>query len=418
MSLVRNLMQSSTQGMIDTSDIENSFGEIHEGFLDDACVELTAGILAVNEAYYTADIIGSCRVVTEGASAEAVMENIIQSGIAKLVDLWRKLLAKVRAFFEKAIQFAKSMVLTGKKFVDEFGPKIKSRADGTPNFAMKYNGYAYDLTGGNTLVSKYLDTINKDMDAAVKGLEAAGTKTTDEIMSKIGVKKEKDRVSASDHLDVVIRACDPQAASVSDLKDNVKEKYRGGETDPGEHTLKASEIDAMLKHVANAKTNVEELNKRKKHMETLCSNVITKLQNLQKDSKKETDDKYETASTISSWLSVLLTAYRTLITAQISMTKEVAAGYTRVLRKVLNASDKKLVGESFYAFEGEDALDVELDDMDDVDEAAIDGADEPEGDTDDIGLVKEGCGKKCATAEGCKSDDDDEDPLAEAMMYL
>ena len=56
--------------------------------------------------------------------------------------------------------------------------------------------------------------------------------------------------------------------------------------------------------------------------------------------------------------------------------------------------------------------------MDDVDEAAIAGADEPEGDTDDIGLVKEGCGKKCATEEGCKSGDDDEDPLAEAMMYL
>ena len=73
MSLVHNLIQSSTQGMIDTSDIENSFGEIHEGFLDDACVELMAGILAVNEAYYTADIIGSGRVVTHGIDAPVVM---------------------------------------------------------------------------------------------------------------------------------------------------------------------------------------------------------------------------------------------------------------------------------------------------------------------------------------------------------
>ena len=142
MSLVRNLMQSSAQGMIDTSDIESSFGEIHEGFLDDACVELMSSILTVNEAYYTADVIGSCRVVTEGADATVVMENIIKSGIAKLVDLWRRFLAKVRAFFAKAIQLVKSMMLTGKKLVDEFGAKIKARAKSTNNFAMKYNGYA------------------------------------------------------------------------------------------------------------------------------------------------------------------------------------------------------------------------------------------------------------------------------------
>lgn len=416
MSLVRNLMQSSTQGMIDTSDIENSFGEIHEGFLDDACVELTAGILAVNEAYYTADIIGSCRVVTEGVDASVVMENIIQSGIAKLVDLWRRFLAKVRAFFDKAIQFAKSMVLTGKKFVDTFGPKIKSRANSVSNFAMKYNGYAYNMDAGDNLVETYLKTIKEDMDTSVKGLDAAGRDTTENIMARIGVKGSDERVSASDHLDTVIRRCDSQAATISDLKDNVKSAYRGGDTDPGEHTLKAAEIGSMLDYIAKAKSTVERLNRQKKSMEGLCSNVISKLANLQKDTKKDTDDKYETASTISGWLSGLLTAYRTIVSTQITMTKEAAAGYTRVMRKVLNASDKKLVGESFYAFEGEDALDVELDDMDDVDEAAIAGADDPEGDTDDIGLVKEGCGKKCATEEGCKSDD--EDPLAEAMMYL
>ena len=107
----------------------------------------------------------------------------------------------------------------------------------------------------------------------------------------------------------------------------------------------------------------------------------------------------ETASTISSWLSALLAAYRTLISTQVTMTKEAAAGYTRVLRKVLNTSDKKLTSEA-YAFEGEDALDVELDDMDDVDEAAIDGADEPEGDTDDIGLVKEETAQYALTYSG------------------
>lgn len=416
MSLVRNLMQSSTQGMIDTSDIENSFGEIHEGFLDDACVELTAGICSVTEAYYAADVIGSCRVVTEGADATIVMENIIKSGIAKLVDLWRRFLAKVRAFFAKAIQLVKSMMVTGKKFVDEFGPKIKSRVNATPNFAMKYNGYAYDVKAGRALAGKYLEVLGDKMDKLlVDGMDNAAKMTTDQIMAKIGIKSESERISASEYMDKVVRECDGQASSIADLRDSVKEAYRGGESSPDEQILKAGEIDGMLEHVANAKKDVDTLNRMKKAMETMCTNVIRKLQNLQKDTKQETDDKFETASTVSSWLSALMTASRTIISAQVTMTKEAAAGYTRVLRKVLNTSSKKLT-ESAYAFEGEDALDVELDDMDDVDEAAIAGADDPEGDTDDIGLVKEGCGKKCATEEGCKSDD--EDPLAEAMMYL
>lgn len=416
MSLVRNLMQSSTQGIIDTSDIENSFGEIHEGFLDDACIELTAGILSVNEAYYTADIIGSCRVITEGANAETVMENIIQSGIGRLVDLWKRFLAKVRAFFNKVIQLAKSMVLTGKKFVDEYGEKIKTRAKSVSKFAMKYNGYAYDTDAGAKLIGTYLDIFAADMDELVGNIDDAGSKTTADIMKAIGVKSEKDRVSASDHLYEVVRKCDGQATAVSDLTDNIRRTYRGGDTEPGEHTLKSDEIDGMLEFVAKAKGITTNATNQKRQMEGLCNNVIRKLQTVQKDDKDKTDDKYETASTISSWLSTLLAAFRTIMSVGISMVKEAVAGYTRVLRKVLNTSDKKLVGESFYAFEGEDALDVELDDMDDVDEAAIDGADDPEGDTDDIGLVKEGCGKKCATEEGCKSDD--EDPLAEAMMYL
>lgn len=416
MSLVRNLMQSSAQGMIDTSDIESSFGEIHEGFLDDACVELMSGILTVNEAYYTADVIGSCRVVTEGADATVVMENIIKSGIAKLVDLWRRFLAKVRAFFAKAIQLVKSMMLTGKKFVDEFGAKIKARAKSTNNFAMKYNGYAYDVAEGMKVAMAYNIIFAKDCEEITGGFDYAATHSTEEIMKRIGVKSTEERVSASDHLNEVIRKCDGQASSISDLTDNIKKAFRGGDDEPGEHVLKVSEIDVMLDTVANAKKFSEMMNRSKKSMEDNCNNVIRKLQSLQKDSKSDVDDKYETASTISSWLSSLLTALKSICSTSVSMFKETAAGYTRVLRKVLNASDKKLVGEGFYAFEGEDALDVELDDMDDVDEAAIAGADDPEGDTDDIGLVKEGCGKKCATAEGCKSDD--EDPLAEAMMYL
>ena len=113
-------------------------------FTRPAFVEMMEGLVATDRAYYMADIIGSCRVVTEGAEPTTVMENVIKSGIDRLISLWTKLLAQIRAFFEKMVQLVKSMVLSGKKFVDEFGPKIRERVRNTKNFSLKYKGYKYD----------------------------------------------------------------------------------------------------------------------------------------------------------------------------------------------------------------------------------------------------------------------------------
>lgn len=415
MSLVRNLLQSS-QDMVDTSDLEKSFGVIHEGFLDDAMVSLMEGICEVDRAYYTADIIGSCRVVTEGADPAVVMENVIKSGIDKLINLWKEALAKVKAFFNKMVQFVKSMILTGKKFVDEYGATIRQRVAETKNFSMPYKGYKYDLEGGNSLANTYMDAISRQMDADTGVLSEAATKSAEEIMAKVGNKSEAERVSAEDHLETVIKAATGgNCSSVGEMVDALKEKYHGGDTSTGEHTLTAGEVGDMLDEIGKSKTTLDNLTRARKSMENKCNNVIRKLQSIQKPKDGESEDKYQTASTISKWLNMQLSAYKTIANTQINMSKETITAYTRLMRKVLNRSSKKLTSESTLLFEGTELEDADFDDDFEVDEAAIAGADEPEGDTNDIGIVKEGCGKKCATEEGCSTD---KDPLEEAMMYL
>lgn len=409
MSLVRNLMQSSFQNEVNTSDLERSFGEIHEGFLDDAFVEMMEGLVATDRAYYMADIIGSCRVVTEGAEPTTVMENVIKSGIDRLISLWTKLLAQIRAFFEKMVQLVKSMVLSGKKFVDEFGPKIRERVRNTKNFSLKYKGYKYDTTAGDNLADTYTGQLNNAMSKVVDGLDSAGTLTGDQIMQKVGVKSEKDRVSGAEYLEKVIKDIAADCTTISDLQDKVREAFRG-DTATGERTISAGDVEGMLKYVANAKTTMDRLNKDKKAQETLCTNVIRKLKAIQKPKADEKDDKYETASAMSQWLTAILNAYRSMVNCRVNMTKEASNAQTSILRKILNYSDKKLTSEGTL-FEEDD---IDLDDIE-IDEAAIAGADEPEGDTNDIGIVKEGCDKKCATEEGCSTD---KDPLEEAMQYL
>lgn len=433
MSLVRNLMQSG-QDMVDVSDIEKSFGEVHEGFFDDTFAQMLTAIYEVDEAYLTADIIGTCRVVTEGGDPTAIMENMISSGINKLIEIWKKALAKVKAFFAKVTQIVKSMVLTGKKFVDEFGPKIRERVRATKNFSVKYKGYEYNIKSGESLVNDYKNHLNKVLsDDMVKGLDSAGTMSAEQIMKKVGVKSEKDRISASDLLEKTISEMCSGCTTVAELQDKIRETYRSGDTSTGEQTVVAGEIEDMLSYVANAKTTIDRLNKDKKAQESLCNNVIRKLQSIQKPKDGDSNDKYETASTLSQGMTVLLNTYKSVISCDVNMVKEIARTYTGILRKTLNASDKKIAAESAL-FEGDDDIDMDMDDDIEIDESAITGADEPEGTTDDIGVVKEGCGKKCATTEGCKKPTEeacgkksaategdcgtDTDPLEEAMMYL
>ena len=432
MSLVRNLMQSG-QDMVDVSDIEKSFGEVHEGFFDDTFAQMLTAIYEVDEAYLTADIIGTCRVVTEGGDPTAIMESMISSGINKLIEIWKKALAKVKAFFAKVIQFVKSMVLTGKKFVDEFGPKIKERVRSTKNFSVPYKGYKYNIKSGESLVNGYKDHVNKVLTDELKGLDSAGTLTAAQIMAKIGVKSEKDRVSATDLLEKTISEMCSGCTTVTEIQDKIRETYRNGDTATDNHTAVAGDIDGMLDYVASAKGTIEKLNKDKKNQECLCNNLIRKLQSIQKPKDDENKDKYETASTLSQGMTVLLNLYKSIINCDINMVKEISKSYTGILRKALNASDKKITAESTL-FEGDDDIDMDMDDDIEIDESAIAGADEPEGDDSDIGVVREGCGKKCATTEGCKKPTEeacgkksaateggcgtDVDPLEEAMMYL
>ena len=148
-------------------------------------------------------------------------------------------------------------------------------------------------------------------------------------------------------------------------------------------------------------------------MERVCTNVINKLKSIEKPKDGESQDKYETANAISQYLNSLLAVYRAIVGTNVSMVREIARSYTGIMRKFLNASGKKLAAEGVI-YEGDEDVDIDDEDIE-LDEAAIAGADEPEGDAGDIGVVREGCGKKCATEEGCSSD---KDPLEEAMMYL
>ena len=132
------------------------FTNVNEWFLDTCFLQLTSDIYAVDEAYAMADIVGSVKVVKEGADPAVLMEAMLSSAIDKLKAAWTKFLAGIKAFFKKVVDFFKSLVLTGKKFVKEFGSQISTKARNNPNW--EWNGYAYDIDGVEKVADKHKKT--------------------------------------------------------------------------------------------------------------------------------------------------------------------------------------------------------------------------------------------------------------------
>ena len=412
MSLVSNLMQSGMNSVVDTSDIQIDQNSVYEGFLDEAVVELCQGIYSVNEAYLTADIIGSCKVVTEGADPEVLLESMISSGIEKLKGVWRKFLAAIRAFFDKVVTLFKSLILSNTKFTKEFGSKLIEKAKTAKDF--KYKGYDYAMAAGDKAVTDAQSAISKKIDSFIGKIDTAATTNTEDLLKSLSLKGDAANMSPSDISEAVIKSIDSSYSNSGDLRDGIIKAYRGDADSPSEQTLSGvPAVKAMIKFIEGAGDAISKVKKDRDDFEKKVSAIIKKLDVLgsKKSDKVSEQKKYDNASKISSFLTVLMNLYKVPCNAKIAAYKEVNRKYNGVLKMFLNFGK---VSEGAL-FEGDDEFDPE--DMADVelDEAAIAGADEPEGDTNDIGIVKEGCGKKCATEEGCSSD---KDPLEEAMMYL
>lgn len=420
MSLVTTLMQGAANaGYVNTAAIQEGFGNITDDFLTEAVVALTNDIYKVEEAYFTADIIGSCKVVTEGASADVIMESMVSSGVEKLKAAWTKFLAAIKSFFDKVITFFKSMMMSGSKFVSTYQAQLKEKAKTAKEF--KYNGYDYNRSAGDAAADKAKKAIAAKINEFMGGfsyVDAANT-NTDDLLEKLHLGKGDSKKTASDVAEELVKSIDSSCSSSSELKAAIVKAYRNDADSKSKQTLGgASDITAMCSWVSKAGDAIKKVKSDKADFESKVTAIIKKMDTLgnKKGTNKTEQAKYTMASTISSYMSVIMNLYKAPCDATITAYKEMNRVYTNVLKMFLNFGKAKKVGEGVSLFEGEDVDDIDLDDNDlDVEESATDGADNLEGDEDDIGIVKENCGGKGGKDNEPEGDDD---LLEEAMSFL
>lgn len=393
MSLVSSLLEGvQAANTIDTSALEAKIDFVGDDFMESASVELMADINAVNEAYLTADIIGSVKVVTEGADPAVLMENIVTSAIERLKGAWEKFLAGIRKFFDKVITFFKSMTMSGEKFVNELGGQIKNKIAAIKKF--KYTGYLYNAKAGTAAYDSAKKSIEKDITSYFKGLDTVAAVRNVDSFEDYKIEGIKEDTDVSSVIEKSAGAAAKGSTYATDIKNYILEKYRG-DSSKGEHEIGASEVGTMLDVIKNAKKATADAKSEKDNMEKMIINIINKVDKIGSNIKDDDKGKSKlvgAASKLSQILNGLLNLYRGAADAKIQYYKESNKHYLHVLRNLLNwgkATESTLLFESDD--ECDDAADIDDDDVD-IDEAAVAGADDVEGDTDDIGLVKESYG--------------------------
>lgn len=337
MSLARTLMNNSALGE-DTIDItgfvvSENVDIDDDMYLDSACESLVADIYAVDKAYHVADIIGEVKVIKEGldnSQIDVMLEGMIKSAMKKLADSFTKLWAKIKAWFESVIKFFKSFLLTGKKFVTEFGEDLKDKK--TSGFS--YNGFKYTLDAGDKAVETAFNSINDRIADCASNIEDYSQISREKVkaMSKDELEKLNDKLD-----DGEIDVPGIKGDTLADVVEELDKKYRNGETQRDTiEDFSAASVEEMLDMIGgNATKAISAAEKKERDLEGKIKKLIKALNKVEKnddeDKKPEGDLAYKTAQSQSRVASKLINISKTITSAQVKAWKEACATYQSVL---------------------------------------------------------------------------------------
>lgn len=379
-----------------------SNAHIGSEYLSAAMVELTESLCDIDKQYMVADVIGSVKVLTEGADVEAVTEGIISTGIEKIKAAWKKLLAKIKEYYKKVVDFFKAMFLTGKKFVDEFGARLQDKA-ASANF--KYSGYEYKKDAGDSLINKIVTsgttTVKKLMNDFNGDLTTAQGLSKSELGKLVGTTNEDDlKLSESEYED---KFCSDNsgATNLEELVKKIGKTYRDGDIKSEGVSLSKSDATMMCEFISSSNKVIRTINDDQEALSGSINGIIKKLNSLGKD-----DEGYKAASIVSRYMTRIVTVMERSTAERVTIYREMVRNFTAVLKALYRFKPAKEGFDPSMDVEMEEGCDQTADeDLKDMEEALqiyLEGDCNEEDDDDDD-----------------KDDDDVEESFfAQAARYL
>ena len=219
--------------------------------------EFSSDIYKLIGATYVADVMIESAVNEGATDIDAVLEGTAKDFKKKVVEKFKELKNKIVAWFKRVIEKIKVFFMGSKKFVEQYEDTIKNNFN---NMKKKptYNGYDYMET--------------KDMAKKHETVVKAFKDRIDEVKD---FKEKEDVYVADTWVEETIKKVDSKASNVSELKENLKKEYYGGNLSKKDITINnVTKLIDSVKDKGNTITTVQTLGNDIEHeIEGIISDI-------------------------------------------------------------------------------------------------------------------------------------------------
>lgn len=323
---------------------------------DNILVESFKDTYQLEAGLYIADILMEQKVVMESANAEVLLEAVAGNLFERIRTLFKKMWEKIKSWFEAFVKNIKMMMVSGKKFIKEFGSELrKKNATG-----FKYMGYEYSSdvntieTIHNVCIKKVTDHVSK-LDYS----KAAQLSKGIEVSPKQRIENAANGKGASAGF------ADDNSESIAEWKEKVCGEIRNNCSTPEEISAEMRELlgskieckdfdnmdkSEMITAVDTFEKTIEEVNKACAEQEKSINKIIANVNKIEKEFKNIDESVKGKATSvitaITSRLSFLITLRSAVTKTYASIVKEVAKDCESTLKAYIRFRPAKAVKES------------------------------------------------------------------------
>ena len=337
---VRALTENAVHGLNSTA--YKYAGETSE--LQTIMFEAAHDLSQIHNGLYVADAMMESAVLFEGASAEVLVEGVMKDFFDKIIEAFKKLWAKIKAWFQKAFKAIEVFFLPGAKFVQKYGKELEQK---------EIKGYTYKGYNWNKTLVKQMLEDGVDFETAEFPVFSGITDLVDCVnefyeSNLTETSKSEEFTKAKEAF--IKKASKGKVTNVSELKSQLKEDACGGTEKETIEAFSVYSVAAMIAFVKKNKKITTRLKRTEARIDRSMVNFIKGVENMKKALSSEEKTKYSSlinncSSAVKEFFNLMLVS----VEVTIDIAKKQNSEFVGALKGLMYHKETK---EGFSAYEG------------------------------------------------------------------
>lgn len=297
--------------------------------------EAAQDLSQIQNGLYIADAMMESAVLFEGASQETLVENVVKDFFQKIIDAFKKLWNKLKAWFKKVYQTLEVFFLPGKKFVEKYGKELERKT--TTGYT--YKGYRWDKSEVKNLIEGSIVDSVKDV-PVISSIQ--------ELSNQCGLAETATSEDFSKAKELLVKALsNNKADNISELKTVAMEGAQNGTEKEEIEDFEVYSVSEMIASVKDNKKLINKLKKSETKIDKTLSNFIKGIENLRKELSTEDKTKYSSfINNCASYVRHQSSIVSALVEVAISIAKAQNSEFVGALKGLMHYKPAK---ESFVA---------------------------------------------------------------------